>query len=857
MKHLRLLRVLCIAWLITLTLPAAFAADKPLTPPQEQALAKEIATIFQTKCALCHDGNTARKPNASKEQARAVRKIDYILDLSRVAKSLVKGADPNDSDLWYEVNEDNMPPKDSTVGPLSKTQKALIEKWIKAGAPVPAKASRKSVSTEDIYKLIGDDLKKMQPAARLNARYLSLAHLHNAGDSEEDLQLYREALAKLVNSLSWSRAIHKPEAIDEGKLILRIDVAALGWGESVWTTIHKADPYAMKYRFEWATSVYAMTNCDVPLVRGDWFAFAASRPPLYHEVLAIPKTIDELEESLGIKAAENIRLSKAARAGVIQSGVSQHNRVVERHESPFGAYWKSYDFGSSIARADIRALPLGPGGDALSFKADGGEMIFNLPNGMQAYMLVDDQGNRIDEGPIKIVQDATRDDKIVINGISCMSCHNEGMKSADDVIREHVTQVGISARYPKDAYHHILKLYAEPAAFRKLLQQDETRFKKALAEAGVREPKEGQVEPVLALVRRFEKPVTSPLLAAAELGLAEGELLIRAGELAALKPMLVRSEARGGIPRDQFIHDYARGVAALKLGEHVGVDAIFPRELTNVIGMKLVRIDAGTFTRGSPKSEQGRRDDEPQVKVKITRPFMMGVHEVTAGQFDQFVRETGHQTIAEKEGFALQTDGRGGSTRNPGMTWQTIRKAMKNDNTPVSVVSWDDAHAFCDWLSRKDKRAYRLPTEAEWEYACRAGTTTRFHWGDPKAGATSYANTADAKLRKSIANWTADESLDDGQATLAPVGSFKPNAWGLFDMHGNLEEWCLDFYSPPAYTKASDTDPVGPYESPFRVIRGGSWAHLAESGRSAHRSFMKPSFRDQFTGFRVVAELTQ
>jgi formylglycine-generating enzyme required for sulfatase activity len=236
---------------------------------------------------------------------------------------------------------------------------------------------------------------------------------------------------------------------------------------------------------------------------------------------------------------------------------------------------------------------------------------------------------------------------------------------------------------------------------------------------------------------------------------------------------------------------------------------------TNTKKLELVKIPAGVFTMGSPDNETGRISNEgPQTKVTITRLFWIGKYEVTQGQYQ-----------------AVMGD-------NPS-------HFKGNPNLPVEQVTWDEVMEFCAKLNEqsKDKRqegyAYRLPTEAEWEYACRAGTTTRFSFSDNEAELSKYGNYA----------------LGDGYKNTAPVGLKESNPWGLYDMHGNVWEWCLDEYPTQSYPGGSVTDPIHPYKvtETYRVIRGGSWLNFPDRCRSACRDcWGSLSHRYDVRGFRIV-----
>jgi len=266
---------------------------------------------------------------------------------------------------------------------------------------------------------------------------------------------------------------------------------------------------------------------------------------------------------------------------------------------------------------------------------------------------------------------------------------------------------------------------------------------------------------------------------------------------------------------------------------------------TNSIGMKFVLIPAGEFLMGSPKDEEGRDDDEKQHRVRITNPFYLGVHEVTVGDFRQFVTDTGYKTDAEKDGL-----GGGGwnETKDspdygPKYAWRNVG-FRQTDRHPVVNVSWNDAVAFCRWLSTLEGRTYRLPREAEWEYACRAGTTTRFYCGDDEDCLTTVGNVADASLNREWPREKWGVTSSDGYAFTSPSGSFRPNDLGAYDMHGNVWEWCQDRYSSHL--------PPPPGAAGCRMTRGGGWSSPAIDVRSACRLHSKPNYRQDCVGFRCA-----
>jgi len=288
-------------------------------------------------------------------------------------------------------------------------------------------------------------------------------------------------------------------------------------------------------------------------------------------------------------------------------------------------------------------------------------------------------------------------------------------------------------------------------------------------------------------------------------------------------------------------------IGQIETAQRLGVSVARELDLGGGVKMRLVLIPAGEFMMGSPSSESGRNSDEgPRHRVKMTRLFYIGIHEVTVAQFRRFVSDAGYKTEAEKrDGVYGWTGSRW--ERRKDFNWRNPGFAQ-GDSQPVACVSWNDAKAFCEWLSRRTGLGVRLPTEAEWEYACRAGTGAAFSFGNATADLYQHGNYADANT--SLA-WS-DRSRDDGYASTAPAGSFAPNVFGLYDMHGNVWEWCRDRYARDYYEKSPQKDPQGPARGEYRVLRGGSWNGGPWHCRSAVRLRDDPSVTDNAFGFRVL-----
>jgi formylglycine-generating enzyme required for sulfatase activity/serine/threonine protein kinase len=297
-----------------------------------------------------------------------------------------------------------------------------------------------------------------------------------------------------------------------------------------------------------------------------------------------------------------------------------------------------------------------------------------------------------------------------------------------------------------------------------------------------------------------------------------------------------------------------------------------PSDYRNSLGMKFGLIPAGKFIMGSTPSEIERcinsksswppqeqfESEGPAHKVEITKPFYIGIHEVTVGQFRQFVKAMDYKTQAEKGGGAIRHD--------PDVEWPRVRidgdtnwrnpGFKQTDDHPVVCVSWNDADAFCKWLSGKEGRIYRLPSEAEWEYCCRAKTTTRFCCGDDETRLKKFANLADASFTQKWPRFHMPGVVawSDYYPFTAPVGHFQPNDFGLHDMHGNVWEWCADWYDKNYYKNSPPQDPPGPSgpnAGGERVVRGGSWINAPTFCRSTFRQISGDG-AGYNVGFRVV-----
>jgi serine/threonine-protein kinase len=549
----------------------------PLAAAHGQEDKKQLATkareLLNTYCYKCHHG-----PGSPSGYEFDVLKDKTLTTKIEDNDPVVVAGKAKESRLWQVVQFNSMPPK-SQGKRLSDADKALLTAWIDAGAPSFAltESTRKFIPVSDVLTVMRDYLRNADKQKRPYLRFFTLTHLHNNPSVQDrDLAIYRAALSKAVNSLSNKARIVVSQAIDkEAQTVFVLDVRDLDWDRhNLWYEIIRQYPYGLKYRpghplQKLDEEISDYTGCDLAYVRGDWFAATATRPPLYHTLLfdeylpalrsrrtdpvaakqGNPKrmTARDLEAYLDVHIANNFldpTPERIARAGFAKSGVSGQNRLLERCDAKTGAYWKSYDFKEANRRSKLTRFPLGPlnlfphGHHPYADQAfihDGGEAIFNLPNGLQGYMLVNGKDERIDEGPVEVVNDSqkTSGTPAIVNGLSCMACHKNGMIPFKDTLREGNAVFG-------KPLEKVELLYPEQKKLNELVQSDERRFLDALDRAigpffrdgvGKDKPIKEWPEPVADIAMRYRLVYLDLQTVASELDLAKPtDLLTKLGE---------------------------------------------------------------------------------------------------------------------------------------------------------------------------------------------------------------------------------------------------------------------------------------------------------------------------------------
>jgi len=470
-------------------------------------ISAQAGGILNKYCYRCHRGSGS----SSGRYAFNARLPSTMID-----DSMVVAGNPDDSDLFVAMNRGRMPPRNQSGLPRPSAEEVeVVRKWILEGAPnfsdpEPRPFIPLITQMEAIFKHhqgLGDDDKK-------RVRYFTMTNLWNdPGCDQRHLRMARAALAKAINSLSWEPELVIPEAVDSEQTVFAIDISKLGWTQEHWAALLEEYPYqiapesivsggdgqvAVELRRIDASMAQQSKDRSLKHIRIDWLVSMGLRPKLYHKLLyelEIPALVQrendpaqpnnpkkmtdrDLEDFLQLPIQDNIFKSpaKARRAGYNESGISGQNRMIERHpRGENGYYWKSYDFLASNSRAILTEFPLGPQrsvDDEFSFLHDGGEIIFDLPNGLQGYLLSTGAGDRLDSGPIEIVGDAlkTSGNQLIVNGLSCVVCHRRGMvEPPNDEVRASAGFFGVIG-------DQIRELYPEPSEMQDLVEQDTNAF---------------------------------------------------------------------------------------------------------------------------------------------------------------------------------------------------------------------------------------------------------------------------------------------------------------------------------------------------------------------------------------------
>ena len=520
-----------------------------------RTLPERVETVLEYRCADCHGD-------------RGAGGFDYVTNLRALVRGDTRGRrwvipnDPERSPLLESITSGRMPKPPVT---MAEGELDLLRSWIEQGAPTETVESRSAPDDTSLRAAMIHDLESRDATERPFLRYFSFANLDRSSDTDASLISYREALLFVLNSTSWAPRTGRLSTVEGTQgAVVRVDLRDFDLTPDRFAAVEDSYPYMIVTSD--SRKLAGLHGGRVDVIRADWFVRFASIPPLYHSLLEIPRSIEDLERRLGIgDACASIRTLQVQRAGFARSGVSAFNRVIERHDTRYGAFWLSYDFAKSDADGDIFKNPLGPSTCTPNhaFSHDGGEVIFTLPNGFFGYALVDARGARLDtDAPQTIVSDRLTGAAIT-NAVSCMGCHRQGLIPQADEVREHVAARAKAKAIDEASAASVQALYVPREKLRASLDHDNEQYQAALVSAGVSPVRER--DPVRALVNRFEQPLDTRT-AAAEFSLSPEEFASRIAEAGPSFAELRADLETRGIPRKRFVKRFPELVTALHIG---------------------------------------------------------------------------------------------------------------------------------------------------------------------------------------------------------------------------------------------------------------------------------------------------
>lgn len=465
-------------------------------------LVADVSGIFREHCESCH------KPGENGGKLTNIMNLESLIDQEFVIPGSKK------SPLLKQMKSGKMPPS----GAIDKAKTDLVEKWIMQGAAITLggeETSRDFVREADVFRLAAEDLLGAVDADdREFIRYFSSIHLYNSGASKELISTGTAGINKLINSLSAAGSVKQITVVNADKGLYRIDLRDYKWTAETWDKLVRIYPYLIVPQDTKGLGILQKdTKTDVPLVRTDWFLATASRAPTYYDLLDFPGSLAEFEGKFGVNSAQDIPGGKAARAGFDNSAVSKENRIIERIEGTDGAFWRSYEFGTSLNDQSIFERPLGPAtaGFKPSFREDGGEFIVPLRNGMIGFYIAGSNKKRLSKVP------TDPDEDEIIAGQTCMTCHHKGYIHRVDMVNERVKENSSLANIAGE----VERLYVPSDDLRKLVDQDSESYRSALTKAGIDWQK---ADPVNRIAKGYDLAI--PLKqAASEAGVTEDELV--------------------------------------------------------------------------------------------------------------------------------------------------------------------------------------------------------------------------------------------------------------------------------------------------------------------------------------------
>jgi hypothetical protein len=534
----------------------------PNNPFTSSELGKQVRSILEVNCAQCHQGTKSGD-------------MDYILELNELIKNgKILPGNKEDSDLFVRMQQGSMPPafqrtQRPTYGQIDQVGQ-FIDELPASGDESCTKIDFKT--QDEQISLMADDIRGLDEADRPFTRYLTITYSTNAGDCDLAVNRQRYALFKGINSVSTFPQIGNPEPIDSDETIYRIDIRDYDWNREIdleddgvvdfddaWLAIvDGSGQYAVEYTGDQADDLVEDAATAVPFLPVNAFIQFTEVDDLYYTLIGARANLFVFErEVLGIDTVVEIADNNLLRAGFSNSGVSKQERVLNRFDSGIAggyAYWVSFDFdgGGGLESLGNESIYQDP----IDFNFAGGEAIFNLPNGLQAYYVAAANGNRLGEAPVGVVIDPAQNNGEVTNGASCHSCHNAGMITFTDTVRQFVIEN--KTLFNNDTYEDVLEQYPSKDVFQRAMDADSELHVSRVEQAGV--PRKTP-DPISRVFLDFQLGDINATIAAGELGVTLDELL---DNLDRLNPQLQALGNEGGhVDRQVFTNNFLDSVCQL------------------------------------------------------------------------------------------------------------------------------------------------------------------------------------------------------------------------------------------------------------------------------------------------------
>lgn len=509
--------------------PAA-PADPLLDEIWSAELGQQVQGILEANCAQCHSG------------AVASGEVDYILDLEELIDNgkLIPG-DAENSTIYVRMEQGSMPPafirdQRPSRGDIQLVGQFITELGDLIGVADACEPLDDFMTYDEMFALMQQDVLRLDAEDRPFTRYLQVSYSSNAGQCGIELDRQRFALTKMVNSVSLNPRITQPVAIDSNELLYRIDIRDYDWDRGIdidfdgvddfvdaWDAILDAvGNYAVEFTGDEADVVNAETGTTVPMLPVNAFVQEVTQNELYYALTGTGNDLFAFEEQIGVNLQNSIDEGTIMRAGIKTSGVSKQDRVITRQDNGISgnlAYWLSFDFEDVVGNDSLYA-------DPLDFQFAGGEAIYNLPNGMFAYLVAAANGALLNAAPNDVVQDPAQNNGIVVNGASCHSCHNAGIIPFSDTVKPYV--LSRPQDFDADTFEDVIEQYPEPEVFDSIVQQDSQFFINATERTGV---PAGTPDPISRVYLQFQLGDVTTALAAGELGVTPEQLLENANRL--------------------------------------------------------------------------------------------------------------------------------------------------------------------------------------------------------------------------------------------------------------------------------------------------------------------------------------